>query len=145
MTRPMIYQHATEDFEAYLKDACDRLDTPSRNVAYTSTEGVFRAFRARLDPQDALRFADLLPAVLRAIFVSNWCLDDKRQWASREVLTQEIKALRQHHNFSPDTVIADVAWALRRHMDEKALDGLLETLAPPAQDFWKVAPGDGSP
>jgi uncharacterized protein (DUF2267 family) len=138
MTRPMIYQHATEDFETYLADACDRLDTPSRNVAYTATDGVFRAFRARLDPQDALRFSDALPAVLRAIFVAGWKLDDRRPWADREILTGEVKALRRHHNFSPDTVIADVAWAVRRHVDEKAFDAVLETLGEEARRFWAV-------
>ena len=136
MTRPMIYQHATEDFEAYLADARDRLDTPSRNVAYTATDGVFQVFRARLDPQDALRFADLLPAVLRAIFVANWTLGDRRPWADRHALTREVQSVRQHHNFSPDTVIADVAWALRRHVDETAFDKLLATLGSQAQELW---------
>lgn len=138
MTRPMIYQHATEDFEAYLRDACDRLDTPSRNVAYTATDGVFRAFRARLDPQDALRFCDVLPAVLRAIFVADWNLSDRREWSDRGALTGEVKALRRHHNFSPDTVIADVAWAIRRHVDEKAFDAVLETLGEDARRYWAV-------
>ena len=138
MTRPMIYQHATEDFEAYLLDARDRLDTPSRNVAYTATDGVFRAFRARLDPQDALRFADVLPAVLRAIFVADWDLSDRRVWADREILTQEVKALRQHHNFSPDSVIADVAWALRRHVDARTFDEMLAILPEEARSFWTV-------
>lgn len=136
MTRPMIYQHATEDFEAYLADARDRLDTPSRNVAYTATDGVFQVFRARLDPQDALRFADLLPAVLRAIFVANWTLGYRRPWADRHALTREVQSVRQHHNFSPDTVIADVAWALRRHVDETAFDKLLATLGSQAQELW---------
>lgn len=136
MTRPMIYQHATEDFEAYLTDARDRLDTPSRNVAYTATDGVFQVFRARLDPQDALRFANLLPAVLRAIFVANWNLQDRRPWADRPALTREVQLVRQHHNFSPDTVIADVAWALRRHVDEPAFDKLLVTLGAEAREFW---------
>lgn len=136
MTRPMIYQHATEDFEAFLEDARDRLDTPSRNVAYTCTDGVLQVFRARLDPQDALRFADVLPAVLRAIFVANWNLADRRAWADRETLTGEVKAVRQHHNFSPDTVIADVAWALRRHVNARAFEAVLETLPEPARSFW---------
>jgi uncharacterized protein (DUF2267 family) len=140
VTRPMIYQHATDDFEAYLLDARDRLDTPSRNVAYTATDGVFRAFRARLDIQQAQDFANTLPAVLRAIFVQDWVVTPPQPWGSRAEWTREAKSLRQHHNFSPDTVVADVAWAVRRHVEEGAFDAALARLPHQARDFWDPAP-----
>ena len=38
----------------------------------------------------------------------------------------------------PDTVIADVAWAVRRHVDEKAFDAVLGTLGEEARRFWAV-------
>lgn len=138
MTRPMIYQHANEDFEAYLADARDRLDTPSRNVAYTATDGVFRAFRARLEIQQALDFANVLPAILRAIFVQDWTVAPPLAWGGRAEWTHEAKALRRHHNFSPDTVVADVAWALRRHTEDEKFNAVLSRLPPEAQEFWSA-------
>jgi uncharacterized protein (DUF2267 family) len=39
---------------------------------YTMTQGVFQVFRRRLNVTEALRFADTLPPVLRAIFVADW-------------------------------------------------------------------------
>jgi|TARA_A100001391_G_scaffold151954_2_gene109745 uncharacterized protein (DUF2267 family) len=140
MTRPMMYQRANEDFEAYLLDARERLDTPSRNVAYTSTDGVFRAFRARLEIQQALDFANVLPAVLRAIFVQDWVPTPPQPWGGRKDWTREAKLLRQHHNLSPDTVVADVAWALRRHVDEATFEAVLARLPQEARAFWGTDP-----
>ncbi|SDG61330.1 DUF2267 domain-containing protein [Pelagibacterium luteolum] len=136
MVRPMIYQHADTAFEAFLIDACARLDTPSRNVAYTATDGVFRAFRARLEIQRALDFANVLPTTLRAIFVQDWIAEPPRDWGTRDDWTRDAQTLRQHHNFAPDTVVSDIAWSLRRHLDQKAFDTLLKTFPPEAREFW---------
>ncbi|WP_127900654.1 DUF2267 domain-containing protein [Solirhodobacter olei] len=140
MPMPYTYRHATEEFRAYIADAKDRLDTPSDNVAYTATDAVFQTFRRRLAVQDALRFADVLPCVLRAVFLWRWKIADPVAFASRDELTAEALAIRAHHNFAPPTLIGDVAWALRRHVDTTEFTRTLAQLGPEAQAFW--APGE---
>lgn len=52
-------------------------------------------------------------------------------------MTREVQSLRAAHNFAPDTAIRDVAVALRKHVDESRLDGVLAALSDAARDFWK--------
>jgi uncharacterized protein (DUF2267 family) len=52
-------------------------------------------------------------------------------------MMQEVRALRADHNFAPETVIQDVARALRRHVDEAAFDRVLESLPSGASEFWR--------
>lgn len=135
----MELQHASEDFERDLIDARDASGLTTRNQTYTMTEGVFRVFRQRLTLKDALRFADVLPPVLRAIFVSDWDTEEPQlAFGGRGAMTREAQALRKDHNFAPDSCIGDVARALRKNVDEKAFDAVLAFLPEGAADFWKV-------
>lgn len=143
MPIPMAIQHASEDFERFLADARDTSGLATRNQTYTMVEGVLRTFRARLSPADAIRFAQVLPPVLRAIFVSDWDLAlEPLPFGDRASLTREAQGLRQHHNFAPDTCIGDVAAALRRATDPAAFTAVLDTLPPGAAAFWRTPPED---
>jgi len=138
MTVPAEYQRASEHFSAFLVDARDSAGLWSTHVAYTMTEGVFRAFRRRLSVAEAIAFANVLPPCLRALFVADWDPDQPpRPYADRATLTVEVRALRGEHNFSPPTAIRDVAGALRRHVDAEAFDALLNRFGEEATDFWR--------
>lgn len=141
MPMPWAYRHATKDWQAFLADAKDRLGLTSDNAAYTAVQAVLLTSRARLTVEQGLAFADLLPAVLRAIFVTGWDVTlPPRPFAPRDRLTAEAQALRPHHSLTPPHCIAAVAWALRRHVNQPDLDRLLATLPEGAADFW-AAPG----
>jgi uncharacterized protein (DUF2267 family) len=114
MPMPMDYQHASEQFEKYLQEARKRSGLATRNQVYTMTQAVFQTFRRRLSVNDALSFANVLPPVLRAVFVADWDIKEPRSpFGSVADMTQEAKSLRRDHNFSPDSAIKDVATALR--------------------------------
>jgi uncharacterized protein (DUF2267 family) len=139
MTIPMELQQASADFESFLADARDIAGLSTRNQTYTMVEGVFRTFRRRLVLGDAIRFANILPPLLRAIFVANWEPSEPPvPFDSRNAMTREAQALRSDHNVAPDTCLHDVAAALRRHVDENVLERLLSTLPGGASDFWRV-------
>lgn len=139
MPIPMELQHASDDFERFLADARDGSGLATRNQTYTMVEGVLRSFRRRLAVQQALDFADALPPLLRAIFVSRWDIAEPvLPFADRATLTREVQALRQHHNFAPDTCLVEVARALRRQVDAEAFDRVLATLPDGAADFWRA-------
>lgn len=140
MTVPMDYRRASDLFEALLKELADVAGLDTRNQAYTMLDGVFRAFRRRLSLADAIAFAQLLPPLLRALFIADWdhASPPATDW-DRETLTREVQALRRHHNFAPDSAIADVTTVLRRHLHAEALDALLTRLPEGARAFWAEA------
>lgn len=137
MTVPMEYQHASEAFMRFLADTRDEADLATMNIAFTMVDGVLRTFRRRLSPADALRFAAVLPPVLCALFIAGGDEAPTLPFSSREEMTREVQALRQHHNLAPDTAIADVASALRRHLNLEAFERALATLPPEAAAFWR--------
>ena len=138
MPIPAEYQRATEHFYKFLLDVRETSGLGSTHQAYTMAQGVLQAFRRRLDVKDAVLFAGVLPAVLRAVFVADWDIDEpRRPFEDRAVMTKEVQALRAEHNFAPETAIRDVASALRRNVDEAAFDRVLTRLPDGAMRFWQ--------
>lgn len=143
MPLPTAYRHATKDWRAFLDDAKEALGLESDNMAYTAVDGVLQVFRRRLTVQQGLAFADVLPAVLRAIFVHDWDIAaPPLPFAPRADLTREAQLVRPHHNLTPDHAIAGVAWALRRHVRQADLDRVLAALPEAARAYWHVDVAD---
>jgi uncharacterized protein (DUF2267 family) len=96
-----------------------------------------------LTAAEGLRFASVLPAVPRAIFVAGWvphrpapalrpaCRDDGRG-----------RALRPNHNLTPDNAIAATARAVWRSVNHAEFDRVLDTLPEGARAFWTVPGAD---
>ena len=138
MPYPSEYQRATDHFHQFLSDARDAAGLETINQAYTMSQGVLQAFRRRLELGEAIRFSNLLPAGIRALFVADWDPDEpKRPFEDRALMTEEVKVLRPLHNYAPDSSIGAVSKALRRNVDEAALDRLLTTMPEGARQFWQ--------
>jgi len=139
MTVPEQYEFAAQAFGAFMRDAREAAGLTSNHQTYTMVQGVFQAFRRRLEIKDAIRFAQVLPPILRAIFVADWNVDDPvRPFADRATMTADVQGLRGDHNVAPDTSIEDVARALRRHVDRPQFERVLASLPPEAAAFWRV-------
>ena len=139
MPVPRQYQLASLEFNEFLVDARDAAGLMTTNAAYTMVQGVLHTFRRRLEIKQAILFANVLPAVLRAIFVADWDVEEpKRRFEDRAAMTKEVQALRPNHNYAPDTAIHDVATALRKHVDEEMFDQVLAQLPDGAAQFWHV-------
>jgi uncharacterized protein (DUF2267 family) len=138
MPVPSEYQHATDDFFKLLVDARDSAGLTTTNQAFTVLQGVFRAFRRRLDVKDAICFLSVLPVGARALFVADWDADEpKLAFEDRAIMTKEVQALRAEYNYAPETAIRDVAIALRRNLDQASFDRVLATLSRGAVQFWQ--------
>lgn len=138
MPVPSEYQRATDDFYQFLADARDAAGLNTTNQAYTMAQGVLQVFRRRLNVDDAIHFLSVLPVGLRALFVADWDIREaKRPFEDRALMTKEAQSLRPLHNFAPETAIRDVAKALRRNVDQAALDRILATLPEGAVEFWQ--------
>lgn len=134
---PSEYAHASRDFDAFLSDAKDELGLATRHMTYTTVQAVLLVFRRRLSVAEAISFAEVLPAVLRAIFVAEWDLQAARKpFGALSDMNEEVKDLRPDHNFSPDDAIQCVARALQRHVDRSGFKQALKRISIDAQAFW---------
>ena len=139
MPMPFAYRSASADFEKFIEDLLAISSLATSNQCYTQTRSVFLVFRSHVEPQVALDFANALPPVLRAIFIEDWNLTSPvTPIPDKEKLLAEVKAVREAHNFSTDTAIADVALALRRNMNELDYDLMLQKLPAEVAQFWKM-------
>lgn len=138
MPMPWTYRHGDIEWRRFLADIRDEMGTPSDNVAYTTAEGTFRSFQARLTVDQVAGFAQVLPAMPRALFFEGWQLAVPLPWADPETYLAEIKALRPHHNLSNDLALTAVAIALHRAVGPERLAKALDAIGPKARAFWAV-------
>ena len=105
-------------------------------------QAVLQVFRHRLTVGQAIAFANVLPPVLRAIFVSDWDVEAPvKPFVDRDALMREVRAFRHDHNLSTETALEDVTVVLRRHVDQAAFERVLGKLPPGARDFWFMRQG----
>jgi uncharacterized protein (DUF2267 family) len=138
MPMPWTYRQATREWQAFLVEARAAMDLTSDNATFTAVEGVLRAFRRRLSAQQAIDFAQVLPSVLRALFIADWQLSDPAPSGTRDDWTTEAMALRPHHNLTPPNCVEATALALRKSILREDLDRVLATLPPFAVEFWST-------
>ncbi|MCV9907635.1 DUF2267 domain-containing protein [Brucella sp. HL-2] len=136
MPIPVEYRLAAKEFDNFLADVAMKTNLGSRHQAYTNTQGVLFCFRRRLSVHDAISFVQVLPAMLQALFVSDWNTNEpqEKSW-DRDLMTDEVKQLRRNQNFSPDTAINDVAFVLRKYVDQVAFERCLKKLPSQARAF----------
>ncbi|WP_299480638.1 DUF2267 domain-containing protein [uncultured Roseibium sp.] len=140
MPMPQTYFQASRDFDAFIQDVRDTCMLQTHHQAYHTLRAVLHTFRSHLTTSDALRFANVLPAVTRAIFVEDWTPDETpAPFPERVALISEVKSVRRDHNLAPESAIEDVATALRRSsVDERELDRVLAELPEGASEYWSV-------
>lgn len=141
MPVPAEYQRIRDDFYDFLLAARDDSGLWSTHVSYTMAQAVFQVFRRRLSLDEAIGFANILPAGMRALFVADWNPQEPiKEFGSSLEMEKEVKSLRPNHNFSPDGAIPIVARAVRQHVDPQKLDALLKTFPHGAEDFFSGTP-----
>jgi len=137
VTVPQEYVHASRDFDRFMADFLDISMLVTHHRAYAVVRAVLHVFRDHLIVDDALKFAEILPAVLRAIFVENWHpSEEPPPFPDRSQLILEVKANRRDHNLASESSISDVAMALRRNVNETDLDRVLAMLPDGAAQYW---------
>ncbi len=138
MTLPFEYQNPSLQFEQFMVDARDCAGLPTTNMAWNMVVGVLHAFRRRLSVVQALRFAAVLPPVLRALFIEDWDLDQPAiPFGEPDDWLADVKSVRPQHNFAPPDAVASVATALRKQVDLEAFEHVLATLPPEAHLYWR--------
>ncbi|UES44075.1 DUF2267 domain-containing protein [Roseibium aggregatum] len=140
MPMPQTYFRASVEFDAFIHDVRDTCMLQTHHQAYHTLRAVLHTFRDHLTTEQALAFANILPAVTRAIFVEDWHPSGllPPAFPDRETLIREVKSVRRHHNLAPDSAIEDIAAALRRSsIDERELYRVLTGFPEGAAAFWR--------
>ncbi|RTL71883.1 MAG: DUF2267 domain-containing protein [Hyphomicrobiales bacterium] len=139
MTVPLEYAHASQAFERFMLEARDALDLSTSHQTFTVVEAVLWVFRRRLDAAGVAAFAQVLPAVLRAMFIDGWDpAVPPLPFAAQTELAREVQAVRGRHNLAPDNAIETVAGVLRRRVDAEAFDAVLSRLPDGAARYWSA-------
>ena len=139
MPMPWTYRHASREWRAFLDDVREVTGLESDNLAYTAIQGVFQTYRRRLTPAQGIAFAQVLPAVPRAIFVEGWNLAaEPVGFGARADWQAEAKALRPHHALTPGNATEAVARALWRQVNHLDLQRVLDQMPEGSAAFWSV-------
>ena len=137
MTLPFEYQNASLDFERFLVDARDYAGLATTNMAWNMVAGVLHTFRRRLTVKQVIKFAMVLPPVIRSLFLELWNPDQEvATFGTEEQLLAEVRSIRPEHNFSPQNAISAVAKALRNRVEQVEFARALAELPPEAAQFW---------
>jgi uncharacterized protein (DUF2267 family) len=137
MTVPQDYVNASRDFDRFMDDLIEISMLATHHQAYAVVRAVLHVFRDHLTVEQGLRFAGILPAVLRAIFVEDWRpRGDPRPFPDWRSLVDEVKAKRRDHSVAGESSIRDVALALRRNVALGDFERILRTLPAEAQRYW---------
>ncbi len=136
---PMKIAHATDEFNAFLVKTGNELDLATRNQVYTTVQSVLVVFRRRLTATQILTFAQVLPPVLKAIFIDGWQPDEQTAlFGERRDWIREVKSIRKHHNFSPDNAIEIVAHCIWSIAETEKFSAALHAIGPNAEAYWNV-------
>jgi uncharacterized protein (DUF2267 family) len=137
MTVPNEYRRASTEFDTILADVAREANLTTSHQAYTTLQGVLLAFRKRLSLEEAIQFAQVLPPLVRALFVVDWDpMAPKKAAGDPSAWARDVQELRINHNISPSSAVENVAAVLRRHVDTERLEVCLERLPHFARVFW---------
>lgn len=137
MTVPFALIHASRDFERFLLDARDELGLATTHQTYAAVLGVLVSFRARLTPAEVIGFMQALPPLMASMLLVDWDPSEPpKPFADRATQTRDAQGVRRDHNLLPSSGIADVARALRKHVDAEPFERALAKLPPGAREFW---------
>lgn len=137
MPMPLEYAQASKDFDSFMNELRIELNHETTNQTFQTVQSVLVVFRRRLSVVQGLLFADVLPPVLRAIFVKGWNPGLPVAFADAATLGREVQSYRANHDFSPDDAIARLARVLKHPLpDPIAFDRALAKLPEGARAFW---------
>ncbi|KGF67256.1 hypothetical protein LL06_23405 [Hoeflea sp. BAL378] len=138
MTVPQDYMLAQQRFDALLVELMERLDLTTRHQVYAVLFAVLRVFRRRLDADQTLVFAGALPAIVSAMFVSDWDPgEEPRPFADPSSYDAEIRDVRRDHTLAQPGAGRIVAASLRSRCDPAAFEAALSRLPERARAFWE--------
>jgi uncharacterized protein (DUF2267 family) len=133
-----IFDNTVQKTNGWLKDVMQEMNWTDRRRAYLALRSVLHAVRDHLSPDDALRFAEDLPMLIRGFYFENWA-PSRPPHASRnkEEFLFYCGALgEQPDGFDSEAVVRGVFRMLDRKATEGEIRNPYHLLPGILQEFW---------
>ncbi|HEX9290823.1 MAG TPA: DUF2267 domain-containing protein [Anaeromyxobacteraceae bacterium] len=144
MTVPQDVTYASQQLQEWLLDLKQRALLGSTNGSYAMLRAVLHEARDRLLIDDALRFADALPPLVRGIMLESWHPLDAIP-STRPPVLDAVKARLEPHHPPPESIVEDVLAVLAHRTHPHLLHAIAEHLPPEFQSQWRAATDVPSP
>ncbi|HEX7488995.1 MAG TPA: DUF2267 domain-containing protein, partial [Anaeromyxobacteraceae bacterium] len=137
MPTPQDVAYASQQFQDWLLDLRSRALLGSTHQAYAMLRAVLHEIRDRLQVDDALRFADALPPLVRGIMLERWRPPGAAP-ATRPPFLDAVKSRLEPHTPPPDSVVEDVLTVLAQRTQPNLLSTLSEHMPVELQPQWRA-------
>jgi uncharacterized protein (DUF2267 family) len=139
MTVPQDVSYASEQFREWLLELKQRALLGSTNQGYAMLLAMLQELRDRSSIDDALRFADALPPLVRGIMLDHWHPAGAGTPTTRRLFLGAVKERLEPHQPPPDSIVDDVLAVLAHRTHSVVLPVLTEHLPPELQAQWRAA------
>lgn len=140
MPYPTEYSSASAGFDRFLDAVKANAMLQTRHQAWQIARAVFLVFRDHLSTEQALRFADALPPLFRALFLEGLAADRMaKPFPDRAALNAQVAAVRRDHTLASDTSIDEVVSAFWPEVDRPRVTAALAGLPAGAARYWNVS------
>lgn len=138
MTAPQEITHASRQYEAYADALIARSMLQTHNQVYAMTRAVLHETRDHLTLAQGIRFANGLPAVLRAAMVADWDVDARpRDFPGGDAFLADVIRRLSPHHVPPETIVGDVIETISAHADPFAFKQGLAALPDGLAALWR--------
>ena len=129
MTMPQEIELASKQFGDLLGELKQRALLETRNQCYAMMGAVLHEFRDHLSTAQAIAFADGLPPLVCAIFVTAWRPGDEPvAFTSRQAFSDAVVRRLSPHHFPPASLVADVFALLAPRLDSARSAAVIDEL-----------------
>jgi uncharacterized protein (DUF2267 family) len=142
MTVPRDVVSGSEQFRDWLVALKERAMLGSTNQSYAMLRAVLHEVRDRLPIDEALRFADALPPLVRGIMLEAWHPERAAAGlaaATRPSLLEAVKVRLEPHQPPPDSIVEDALAVLAQRTPPNILPILSQHMPPELREAWRDA------
>jgi len=146
MTVPRDVVSGSEQFRDWLVALKERAMLGSTNQSYAMLRAVLHEVRDRLPLDEALRFADALPPLVRGIMLEAWHPERAAGGGAAETRPSFLDAVKvrlEPHQPPPDSIVEDALAVLAQRTPPNILPILSEHMPPELREAWRDAVGAG--
>ena len=138
MPTPQDVAYASQQLQEWLLDLRQRALLGSTHQAYSMLRTVLHEVRDRSPMDDALRFADALPPLVRGIMLERWHPPHAAP-ATRPTFLDAVKERLEPHTPPPGGIVEDVLAVLAQRTQPNLLPTLTEHMPAELQPQWRAA------
>lgn len=121
----------------WLRDICEALDDPRRQMAYHALRGVLFALRDRLPVGEVFDLSSQLPLLIRGVFFEAYRPENKPESFDRDAFLDRVRAeLQAAGGGNPEHATRAVLDVLQYHIADGEIDQIRRALPASIRKLW---------